>query len=113
MNQTFGQLLKNIRRDKGVSQRDLAEKVGIDFSYISKIENDRLPPPAADTIIRISKILGVSEEVLLSNSKKISSDMTNTISSSMSAMKFMNEVKAMGLSEHEWEHLTQSLKKLR
>jgi transcriptional regulator with XRE-family HTH domain len=113
MDQTFGQLLKNIRREKGVSQRDLADQVGIDFSYVSKIENDRMPPPAAETIVKISHILGVSPEILLANSKKISADMTSTISSSISAMKFMNEVKAMGLSEGEWEHLTQSLKKLR
>jgi len=49
MNQSFGQLLKHIRREKGVSQRDLADQVGVDFSYISKIENDRMPPPSADT----------------------------------------------------------------
>lgn len=113
MNQSFGQLLKNIRRDRGISQRDLAEQVGIDFSYISKIENDRLPPPAAETTIRIAKILGVSEEILLAGSNKISSDMSNAISSSQSAIKFMNEVKLMGLSENEWDQLTQSLKKLR
>lgn len=113
MNQTFGQFLKSIRREKGISQRDLAEKVGIDFSYISKIENDRMPAPAAETIIRISQVLGVSEEILLANSNKISADMSNAISSSPSAIKFMNEVKSMGLSEQEWTSLTQTLKKLR
>jgi len=113
MDQTFGQLLKQIRREKGVSQRELADKVGIDFSYISKIENDRLPPPAAETTIKISNALGISEEILLSNSKKISADMSNAISSSQSAIKFMNEVKDMQLSEHEWDQLTINLKKLR
>lgn len=113
MNQSFGKLLKDIRREKGISQRDLADQVGVDFSYISKIENDRMPPPAADTIIKISNILGVSEEILLANSKKISTDMSNAISSSASAIKFMNQVKHMGLSDNEWESLTQSLKKLR
>jgi transcriptional regulator with XRE-family HTH domain len=113
MNQSFGQLLKNIRREKGVSQRDLADQVGVDFSYISKIENDRMPPPAADTIIKIAHILEVSEGILLANSKKISTDMSNAISSSPSAIKFINEVQHMGLSDNEWERLTQSLKKLR
>lgn len=113
MNQSFGQLLKGVRREKGVSQRELADGVGVDFSYISKIENDRMPPPAADTIIKIANILGISEEILLANSKKISSDMSNAISSSASAIKFMNQVKHMGLSDHEWDRLTQSLKKLR
>ncbi|WP_454801414.1 helix-turn-helix domain-containing protein [Mucilaginibacter phyllosphaerae] len=113
MSQTFGQLLKIIRREKGISQRDLADQVGIDFSYVSKIENDRLPPPAAETIIKISKVLDVSEEILLSNSKKLSADMSNVISSSRSAIKFMNEVKMMQLSEQEWDQLTVGLKNLR
>ena len=41
---TFGQALKEIRRGKDVTQRELATAVGVDFSYISKIENDRMPP---------------------------------------------------------------------
>lgn len=113
MDQTFGQVLKHIRREKGFSQRDLAEKVGIDFSYISKIENDRIAPPAAETIIKMSNILDVSEELLLSASKKLSADMSNAISSSASALKFMNEVKMMQLSDKEWDQLTQGLKNLR
>ena len=52
MDMTFGQLLRELRRAKGVNQRDLASKVGVDFSYISKLENDRLPPPAADTVVK-------------------------------------------------------------
>ena len=47
MAKTFGQSLRELRSSKIVSQRELAEKVGVDFSYISKVENDRLPPPAA------------------------------------------------------------------
>lgn len=113
MNQTFGQLLKSIRREKGVPQRDLADQVGVDFSYISKIENDRLPPPSAETTIKICQALGVSEELLLSNSKKISADMSQAMSASPSAIKFMNEVKTMGLSDQEWDKLTKTLKKLR
>ena len=57
MAKTFGHNLRELRRSKDVSQRELAEKVGVDFSYISKLENDRLPPPAADTIVKIAKSL--------------------------------------------------------
>ncbi|RZJ92128.1 MAG: XRE family transcriptional regulator [Chryseobacterium sp.] len=113
MSKTFGELLKDIRREKGVSQRGLADSVGVDFSYISKIENNRIQPPSAETIIKISKALGISEEILLANSKKISLDISQAISSSESAIRFMNEVKDMRLSDHEWDRLSQSLKKLR
>jgi hypothetical protein len=55
----------------------------------------------------------VPEEVLLSNSKKISADMSQAMSASPSAIKFMNQVKTMALSDQEWEQLTKTLKKLR
>jgi HTH-type transcriptional regulator, competence development regulator len=110
---TYGQLLKELRRQKGVAQRDLADKVGVDFSYISKIENDRLQPPAADTTIKICNVLGVPSEMLLSISKKLGTEIQDVIASSQAAIKFMNEVKQMQLSDEEWNQLTTKLKKLR
>ena len=66
MENTFGQLMKDLRRSRSISQRDLAIQVGVDFTYISKIENDRLPPPSAQTIEKIKgrinpdlKIIGI------------------------------------------------------
>ena len=113
MKETFGNLLKQLRREKNVSQRDLAEKIGVDFSYISKVENDRLPPPAADTIIKIAKVLKVSAEELLSQSNKLPSDIKNMVGSSVEALKFMNAAREMKLSNEEWSMLTKGLKNLR
>lgn len=110
---TFGQALKQIRREKNVSQRDLANKVGVDFSYISKIENDRLPPPSADTIVRISKILDVPSETLLAQSGKVSSEIKDVISTSAGAIRFLSEVQGRQLSDDDWLKLTDILKKLK
>src|SRR5437868_386185 len=62
---TFGERLKQLRREAGVTQRRLAETTNLDFSYISKLENDRNPPPAADTIVRICEALNIPAERLL------------------------------------------------
>jgi HTH-type transcriptional regulator, competence development regulator len=110
---TYGKLLKELRRQKGVAQRDLAASVGVDFSYISKIENDRLQPPSADTTIKICEALGVPNEVLLSLSGKVSSEMKDAMTSSQSAIKFLHAVKDMQLTDAEWDKLTSKLKKLR
>lgn len=109
---TFGQTLKEIRRAKDVSQRELAEKVGVDFSYISKLENDRMPPPAAETIVKLAEALDVPAEVLLANSGKVSSELKDVISSP-EAIRFLNEVKDMNLSNDEWKSLHEQLKSLR
>lgn len=113
MKETFGQILKELRRNKNISQRELADRVGVDFSYISKVENDRLAPPAAETIIKISNILDIPSEVLLSHSGKVSDEMRDTMSSSPEALMFMNEVKNMNLQANEWQMLIGELKKLR
>lgn len=113
MKETFGNLLKQLRREKNISQRGLAEKIGVDFSYISKVENDRLPPPSADTIIKIAEVLKVPAEGLLSQSKKLPSDIKVMVGSSVEALKFMNAARDMKLSNEEWNILTEGLKKLR
>ncbi|MGA9349943.1 MAG: helix-turn-helix transcriptional regulator [Anaerolineae bacterium] len=113
MEQTFGQALRELRRSKGISQRDLAEKVRVDFSYISKIENDRLPSPAADTIVKICDALEVSPDTLLALSGKIPSELRDTIGSSPAAMQFIRNAQSMDLTEEEWKELTKQLKRLR
>ncbi len=113
MKTTFGETLKQVRRDKSISQRELADKVGVDFSYISKIENDRLPPPSAETIIKICQILDIPNEVLLARSGKVSSEIKEVIGSSVGAIRFLNEAQDMKLSDDDWLRLSDMLKQLK
>jgi transcriptional regulator with XRE-family HTH domain len=113
MERTFGQALRELRRSKGISQRDLAEKVGVDFSYISKIENDRLPPPAADTIVKICNALEAPPDTLLALSGKIPSELRETIGSSPAALEFIRSAQSMEITEEEWKELAKQLKRLR
>jgi transcriptional regulator with XRE-family HTH domain len=113
MANTFGQNLRELRRSKGMSQRELAKRVGVDFSYISKVENDRLPPPAADTIVRICKALSVPPDELLAMTGKMPSQVKEMIGTSSAALQFMREAQAMNLKDEEWERLTHGLKRLR
>lgn len=110
---TFGQTLQEIRRYRGVSQRHLAEKVGVDFSYISKLENGRLPPPSADTIVRIAQALGEQPELLLSLTGKLPTDLKDALSASPAALGFVRQAQEMNLTAEEWKLLTKRLKRLR
>ncbi|HEX9924962.1 MAG TPA: helix-turn-helix transcriptional regulator [Anaerolineae bacterium] len=68
---TFGQIIRELRRDHRLTQRELAEHVqalGLkaDFTYISKIENDRLDIPPSEPLIRgLAQILETDAEALL------------------------------------------------
>jgi transcriptional regulator with XRE-family HTH domain len=46
---TLGQLLKSGRIAAGLTQREVAQRIKCSFTYISKIENDRLEFPPSDT----------------------------------------------------------------
>lgn len=112
-NKTFGQALKEIRRSRDVTQRELALAVGVDFSYISKIENDRMPPPAADTIVKICEVLRVPPDDLLAMTGKMPTPIKEAISDKPAAQQFLREAQNMTLTDEEWVTLTQQLKKLR
>lgn len=58
MSQTFGQQLREARQSKGYSQRELASLVGVNYTYLSKLENDRSEyPPKEDVIQALAKHL--------------------------------------------------------
>ena len=51
--------LGDIRREKGLTQRELAEKSGVSYDSIIKIERGGVPNPTIDTAVKLSKALGV------------------------------------------------------
>jgi len=113
MNNAFGNALREKRRAAGLSQRELAEQVKVDFSYISKVENGRLPPPAADTIVLICESLGIPAEELLALTGKLPSNIQQTVSNSQPAQEFLREAQEMGLTNDEWKKMVKSLRNLK
>jgi transcriptional regulator with XRE-family HTH domain len=77
----FGQYLKKIRLAHNVSQRELANNIGVDFTYLSKIENGKLEPPAEDTIKKIADFLGENADNLILLANKIPSDYKEVLKS--------------------------------
>lgn len=110
---TFGAKLRSLRRARGISQRELAQRVKVDFSYISKVENDRLPPPAADTIEKICQELGVRTDELMGLTNKLPTDLRQMLVENKVARDFMREAQSMSLSDSEWHKLAGRLKRLR
>jgi len=57
MKNTFGNRLRELRKATGKSQRELGKVVGIDYTYLSRIENGKAPPPSPHVIRRLSENL--------------------------------------------------------
>ena len=65
MSMLFADTLKKLRTEKGLSQRELAEKMYVTRTAITKWENGNRLPDAA-MIKRLSEVLGVDVNTLLS-----------------------------------------------
>ena len=66
MEKNFGEVIRTARKNKQYSQRELAKLIGLDFTYLSKLENSRVDyPPKEDAIRAIAKHLDLDEEELI------------------------------------------------
>jgi transcriptional regulator with XRE-family HTH domain len=62
--ETFGQRLARVRKERGYTQVEIAQKIGTIQVLVSNYENDRLRMHA-EMIVRFARVLGVSADVLL------------------------------------------------
>jgi transcriptional regulator with XRE-family HTH domain len=58
-------VLKQLREQRGMSQRDLAAKVGVKQPYIVQLEKGARKDPSLDVLKRLAKALGVPVTELL------------------------------------------------
>lgn len=65
----FGERVKELRLEKGISQEELAEKVNVHRTYIGFIERGERNP-ALLNIYKLSRALGVNLAVLFSFDNK-------------------------------------------
>jgi len=71
---TFGERVRDLRKAKNLSQRELADIISVNFTYLSKIENGKLDFagfPSEDTIRKLAEALEAEVDELLLMAKKI------------------------------------------
>ena len=64
MNESIGKRIARLRKEKGMSQENLAEKIGVSAQAVSKWENDQSCPDIS-LLPRLTKLLGVTADELL------------------------------------------------
>lgn len=78
----FGDYLRQRRLQHNapaLSLRQLAKTVGIEPSYLSKIERGDQPPPGEMTIVALAQALGEDPDVLLALAGKVSEELQEII----------------------------------
>jgi transcriptional regulator with XRE-family HTH domain len=112
---TFGSRIKALRLEAKLSQRDLADRLakrlkGFDFTYLSKIENDRLVPSASAILALAAELKGNSDE-LLALAGKAPADVGDMLQKSQGARMFFRSAISTNLSEEDWKKLLQEIPK--
>ncbi len=84
MSPNFAEFLRRRREelratDSRFSVRQVAGRVGLEPSYLSKIERGEQPPPSEDSIRALARDLDVDADMLLALAGKISSDLQRII----------------------------------
>ncbi len=118
---TFGQRLRQLRKARNLTQRDLAAKVsarlraedrrGFDFTYLSKIENDKTPPPSVAAITQLAEVLEADANELITLAGKAPPTLGKTLKESESARTFFRSAFDADLTEEDWKKLSQELKR--
>jgi PAS domain S-box-containing protein len=79
---TFGERLRELRKAKGMTQRELAQQTGISFAYVSKLETGVMPPPRQKIILALAKVLGANNadtDELFGLARKMPSDLVKHV----------------------------------
>ncbi len=71
MNETIGNRISRLRKEKGMSQEALAEKIGVSSQAVSKWENDQSCPDIS-LLPQLAKLLDMTvDELLTGNSNAV------------------------------------------
>ena len=77
MENAFGSFVRQRREalkaaSPAFSVRQVAGRLGVEPSYLSKIERGEFPPPAEETIVKLAGVLGEDADVMLAMAGKVS-----------------------------------------
>ena len=76
---SFGALVRREREAKEIGLREMAKKIGVSPTYLSKVERDEFPPAAEDKVRKIAEIIGQDADELLARAGRVASDLTDII----------------------------------
>ena len=96
----FGKRLRELRKAKGFTLRDLAGKVGVGFTYLSRAENERLQYgdyPSDALIGKLADALDADADELLFLAKRIPVRMKRRILERPDAFRRLTELDDEGL----------------
>lgn len=105
MSVAFGKRVRQLREYRGLSQRDFAERVGVDFTYISKIEHGAMAAPSEDVIRKMADTLNEFPDDLIELSAKAPLDWGDVLEDNPRLVKLLRRLASRRYSTTEYEYM--------
>ena len=113
----FGQLIRELRINQKDynSLREFARKVGLSPAYLSRIENQKEPPPSESIIERMAEALGIDKYELFSHAGKIPLEFLETFQKNpKSVASFMRRAQEYGIeTDKDWQAIEDTLSRMK
>lgn len=106
MTDSFGNILRRLRLDADVGLRELARLIGKSPGYISDVEQDNVPPPSEQVILKMASVLNIDREMLLKAAHKMDPELTSYVADEPQAADFLRKAKARGFDRDDWDKLS-------
>lgn len=98
---TFGAFIRQKREARNIGLREMAKRIGVSPTYLSKVERDDFAPPAEDKVKAIAKIIEWDLDDLLARANRVSSDLSEIIKRSpVRVGKLLREVQELNAADH-------------
>ena len=75
----FGAFVRREREAKEIGLREMAKKIGVSPTYLSKVERDEFTPPTEDKVRAIAQIIECDIDELLAMAGRMPSDLADII----------------------------------
>jgi transcriptional regulator with XRE-family HTH domain len=97
--ESFGETIKRHRRDLGLTQRQVAEKLGIDVTYLSKLENGRGEAPSEKLARELATELRADPEELLALAGRVPTEIRELAQDDVEFARFLRRLPEMDESQ--------------
>ena len=75
----FGTKIRDLRKQAGLTEKQLADQLDVSFTYICKIETGAKPPPSEKIILEMADILHAERDELMLLAGRIPSDVVELL----------------------------------
>lgn len=86
-----GDNIKNLRKEKGLQQKQIAIELGIDQSNYNKIENGKREP-SLDLLNKLAGLFGVSVDDILNPGKELPKEVTVEDKTTMEQLRLIQQL---------------------